>query len=245
MPPVLLTTAYFPPIEYLAAMAAGFTLSADGVKPSIVYLEACENYQKQTWRNRCCFYAESGPQYLTYPVVHENGTHRLPIKAIKVDYSLPWVRQHQRAIVSAYRTSAYFEYYQDELFSIMDSCPETLFELNTRILMFFIEKTGIYADIRETASYEKQAGVCEESGSPWASLGLTEDYGIDLRQVIHPKHSNDILSRLHLEKPYFQVFARKHGFVPYLSVMDLLFNEGPDSILYMKSASSLRLPVRI
>lgn len=245
MSPVLLTTAYFPPVEYLAAMAAGFTLSADGVKPSIVYLEACETYQKQSWRNRCCFYADSGPQYLTFPVVHENGTHKLPVKEIKVDYSLPWVRQHQRAIVSAYRTSAYFEYYQDELFSIMDSCPDTLFELNARILRFFIEKTGLSIDLRETSSYEKSSATCDSCGSPWESFPLTESYGVDLRTVIHPKRSNDILSRLHLEKPYFQVFARKHGFVPNLSVMDLLFNEGPDSILFLKSASSLRLPVRI
>lgn len=226
-------------------MAAGFTLSADGVKPSIVYLEACENYQKQSWRNRCCFYADSGPQYLTYPVVHENGTHKLPVKEIKVDYSLPWVRQHQRAIVSAYRTSAYFEYYQDELFSIMDSCPGTLFELNSRILRFFIEKTGLGIDLRETSSYEKSSCVCTDSSSPWKSLPMTGSYGIDLRQVIHPKRSNDILARLDLEKPYFQVFAQKHGFVPNLSAMDLLFNEGPDSILFLKSVSSLALPVRI
>ena len=242
---MLLAAAYFPPIEYFAAMAAGFTLSADRVNPSVVYVEACENYQKQSWRNRCGFYAESGIQYLNFPVRHHRDGSKVPIKEVLVDYSTPWVERHKRAIVSAYRTSAYFEYYQDELFSIMDSCPETLFELNTRILMFFIEKTGIYADLRETASYEKQEGVCEEPGSPWKSLGLTESYGIDLRQVIHPKHSNDILSRLQLEKPYFQVFARKHGFVPDLSIMDLLFNEGPDSILYLKSASSLRLPVRI
>lgn len=225
-------------------MAAGFTLSADGVKPSIVYLEACENYQKQSWRNRCCFYADSGPQSLTFPVVHENGTHKLPIKEIKVDYSLPWVRQHQRAIVSAYRTSAYFEYYQDELFAIMDSCPETLFELNTRILSFFIAKSGLYVDLRETTGYEKPVDICAVPESPWKSCPLTESYGVDLRDIVHPKRSNDILSRLDLEKPYFQVFARKHGFVPNLSIMDLLFNEGPDSILFLKSASSLRLPVR-
>lgn len=242
---ILLSTAYFPPVEYLAAMAAGFTLSADGVKPSIVYLEACENYQKQSWRNRCCFYAESGPQFLTFPVVHENGTHKLPVKEIKIDYSLPWVRQHQRAIVSAYRTSAYFEYYQDELFSIMDSCPETLFELNTRILRFFIEKSGLYVDLRETAGYEKSSALCAGTGSPWESYPLTESYGVDMRDIVHPKRRNDILSRLHLEKPYFQVFSRKHGFIPNLSIMDLLFNEGPDSILFLKSASSLGLPVRI
>lgn len=234
MQPILLTTAYFPPIEYFAAMAAGFTLSTDRVNPSIVYIEACENYQKQSWRNRCRFFSASGPQYLTVPVVHEGGTRRIPIREIRVDYSLPWVRQHQRAIVSAYRTSAYFEYYCDELFSIMDSCPETLFGLNMSIAEFFVEKIGMPVSLRITDRYETPVQMCRDESSPWLSMPVAGDYGTDLRAVLHPKRPNDIMERLGLGKPYFQVFSPKYGFVPNLSVMDLLFNEGPSSIVFLK-----------
>ena len=162
-------------------------------------------------------------QALSFPIVHEAGTHKLPISEIKVDYSTPWIQQHKRAIISAYRTSAYFEYYQDELFEILDSRPETLFELNLALIRFFIEKTGIKVDLRLTSDYSPQ--------------GLVEDASVrceDLREIIHPKRPNTLLASMDLEKPYFQVFARKYGFKSDLSVMDLLFNEGPDSILFLK-----------
>lgn len=193
------------------------------LSPSVVYIEACENYQKQSYRNRCRFYAADGVQALSFPIVHESGTHKLPISQIKVDYSTPWIQQHKRAIISAYRTSAYFEYYQDELFEILDRKPETLFDLNLALIRFFIEKTGIKVDLRLTSEF--------------SSEGLVEDGTVrceDLREVIHPKRPNTLLHSMDLEKPYFQVFVRKYGFKSDLSIMDLLFNEGPDSILYLK-----------
>ena len=222
--PKLLSTAYFPPVSYFAAMAEemeGLSNRMDGsssleLSPSIVYIEACENYQKQSYRNRCRFYAADGVQALSFPIVHEGGTHKLPISEIKVDYSTPWLQQHERAIVSAYRTSAYFEYYQDELFDILESRPERLLDLNMSILRFFIEKTGLSVDLRLTEDFSKE--------TLWD----------DLREVIHPKRPNTILADMGLEKPYFQVFSRKYGFKSDLSIMDLLFNEGPDSILYLK-----------
>lgn len=216
---MLLSTAYFPPVEYFAKIAEGFSLSPDSVEPSVIYIEACENYQKQSYRNRCRFYAENGVQNLTFPIIHENGTYSLPIREIKIDWSTPWMVQTQRAIASAYESSAYFDYYKDDLFAILDSHPGTLFEMNLSILRFFLDKTGIKADIRFT----------EEFTAPGSGI-----YGEDLREVIHPKRANTILEDLGLKKPYFQVFARKHGFISNLSIMDLLFNEGPDSILFLK-----------
>lgn len=109
---VLLSTAYFPPVQYFAAMAEEFTLSPDRVIPSIVYLEACENYQKQSYRNRCVIYSQSGEEALTFPVIHENGTHKIPIRDIRIDYRKDWVTQHLRAIASAYGTSAFFRILQ-------------------------------------------------------------------------------------------------------------------------------------
>ena len=198
------------------------------LSPSVIYIEAKENYQKQSYRNRCRFYAADGVQALSFPVIHEGGTHKLPIDRIKVDYSTPWLVQHQRAIVSAYRTSAYFEYYQDELFDVMDRRPERLIDLNMSILRFFLDKTGIAADLRLTEEYMP----ADVSGSVRVDGKVLCE---DLRERIHPKRHNDVLSELGLEKPYFQVFSQKYGFLSDLSVMDLLFNEGPDSILYLKN----------
>ena len=221
----LFTTAYFPPVSYFAAIAedmAGLSRKRgdDGsleLPPSVVYIEACENFQKQSYRNRCRFYAADGVQTLSFPILHDGGTHKQPVADIRIDYSKPWVLQHKRAIVSAYGMSAYFDYYKDELFAILDSQPEKLLDLNLALLRFFIEKIGLKVDLRLTEDYVKETD-CE-----------------DLREVIHPKKDNDVLRRLGLEKPYFQVFAQKYGFKSDLSVMDLLLNEGPDSILYLKN----------
>ena len=201
---MLLTTAYFPPIEYFALLA----------KYSVVYMEACENYQKQSWRNRCRILTANGPESLNVPVVHENGTFSLPIKKIRVEYTTPWVMRTERAIESAYSSSPFFIYYKDALFSILDSHPATLWELNRRIIDFFCSKIGISPDFRETVDY----------------LPAEEDY----RELIHPKRPNTIMRDLGMERPYWQVFRDKYGFVPGLSIMDLLFNEGPESICWLR-----------
>lgn len=197
------------------------------LSPSIVYIEACENFQKQSYRNRCHFYAADGVQSLSFPIVHEGGTHKLPISEIRIDWSKSWLLQHKRAIVSAYRASAYFEYYQDELFEILDRRHERLFDLNMDLIRFFVEKTGLAVDLRTTEEFSKD-GILTASDGTVVSCE-------DLRETIHPKRPNTILKDFEMEKPYFQVFAQKHGFQSDLSVMDLLFNEGPDSIIYLKN----------
>lgn len=195
-----LKIAYFPPVEYFALLA----------KYSSVYIEACENYQKQSYRNRCLIYAENGIQALNFPVIHENGTFSLPIKDIKVDYSTPWVRKTVKCIDSAYMSSAFYEYYRDEMVSILESEPETLWELDMSIIRFFMRKIGLTTNLLETPVFDK-------------------DY-----EEIHPKRPNNILKDLGVDKSYYQVFAQRHGFIPNLSVMDLLFNEGPASIDYLR-----------
>lgn len=218
---VLLTTAYFPPIEYLAAIAneCRFNPGMTEVEPAVVYIEACEHYVKQSWRNRCRFYAADGAQTLNFPVRHEDFGK--PISQMRIDWKTDWLTRHERAIISAYRTSPYFEYYQDELFAILDSRPELMLDFNTQILKFFLRKAGIPADIRFT--------------SEWEAVTIEGHKVTDLREAIHPKRPNSILKDLGLERPYWQVFSPKHGFIPGLSIMDLLFNEGPDSICYLKN----------
>ena len=199
--------------------------------PSVTYIEGCENFQKQSYRNRCLFSAADGIQSLSFPILHEGGTHKQPISEIRIDWSRNWAAQHKKAIISAYGTSAYFEFYQDELFGILDSRPDRLFDLNMELLRFFLDKTGIATELRITSDYSKDGIVTDTDGSPLQCE--------DLREKIHPKRPNTLLRDYGLEKPYFQVFAQKHGFHYDLSIMDLLFNEGPDSILLLKSLRSL------
>ena len=237
--PKLFTTAYLPPVSYIAAIAEemeGLSNRTDGASsleltPSVIYIEASENYQKQSFRNRCRFYAADGVQDLNIPVIHEGGTHKLPVSEIRIDWSKPWFQQHERAIISAYRTSAYFEFYMDEFFAIYAGKPEKLIDLNTSLLRFLLDKTGIAAEIRFTSEYSRDGIILPASGDNPAK----EIHCTDLREVIHPKRPNSILAELGLEKPYFQVFAQKHGFQSDLSSIDLLFNEGPDSVVYLKN----------
>lgn len=180
-------------MEYLALLA----------RYSSVYVEACENYQKQSWRNRCRIAAADGAQDLHFPVRHRGGSFSLPIREIEVDYSTPWVVKAERCIETAYRSSAYFDYYRDPFFAILDARPRTLWELDLRILHFLLEKFGLRTELIPTERFAPEH--------------------VD----IHPKRPNTILRDLGLERPYYQVFADRHGFIPGLSAMDLLFNEGP------------------
>lgn len=215
---MLLSTAYFPPVSWFAALASEFTLSAseDGVSLFPVHIEACESYVKQTWRNRCTILSANGPLSLSFPVVH-NGEDS--IAGVRVDYSVPWVAKTEKAVESAYDSSPFFEYYRDGIFGILESRPQTLWELNLRLIRHFVERMGLPVRLVPT----------EEFTVPGACAGT------DHRYDITPKRPDTILASLGLEKPYYQVFAQKYGFTPNLSIMDLLFNMGPESILYIKN----------
>lgn len=192
---MILSTAYFPPTEFFAILA----------KNSVVFLEACEHYCKQSWRNRCRILSANGTLDLRVPVVHGEDLFHTEISRVRVDYSTPWTAQTEYAIESAYFSSPFFIYYRDELFAILDSRPETLWELNLHLIEFFCRKIGIRPELRETVTYQ----------------GPTVE--------IHPKKAS-----AYEGVPYWQVFKEKFGFVPNLSIMDLLFNEGPESICYLK-----------
>ena len=177
-----------------------------------------------------------------------------------MDYSTPWVLRTERAIESAYYSSPFFIYYRDALFAILDSRPETLWELNRRIIDFFCGKIGIAPQIHETIAFAPAGGHIPSEPVTAAPSSLPSVDGPlpftmpraaclsegmcppaamadDYRSVIHPKRPNTIMRDLGLERPYWQVFRDKFGFVPGLSIMDLLFNEGPESICWLRRTS--------
>ena len=216
---MLLTSAYFPPLAWFALAARDLTLSPDSVLPSHVLLEACENYQKQSYRNRCYILAGDGIQMLQVPVVHcsrgEGASSPLPIMDVRVDYSTPWLVRTERALDAAYETSAWYEYYRDELFALMERQPEKLWDWNLALIRWCLDRCGIACELQPTTDF--------------AAPGSVPD---DYRYVIHPKHPDSILHDLGLDRPYYQVFRdRMGGFTPGLSILDLLFNEGPDSLM--------------
>ena len=217
---MLLSTAYFPPLSWLALAARDFR---PGFSPAVIGLEACENYQKQSYRNRCYILAGDGPQMLQVPVKHGKGEVPLNIQNVLVDYSTPWVVRTERALDTAYEMAAYYEYYRDDVFAVLNAQPETLWELNLSTIRLLLEKTGIACTLSPTSAF--------------AAPGSEPD---DYRNVIHPKHPDTVLEVLGLERPYYQVFQdRLDGFTPRLSALDLLFNEGPDSILWLKKLSTI------
>ena len=186
----VVTTAYFPPVEYFMAEAGELKV------------EDSESYVKQSYRNRCRIYACDGVLSLTVPVSAADGGKG--IRDMRIDYSKPWLQQHERALISAYRTSAFFEYYQDELFAILESRPQTLFELNTALTVKLLELLGLRCRVSV----------------------------LDLREAIHPKKTVPEMFRNRF-KPYYQVFYEKFGFIPGLSALDLLFNEGPNALSFL------------
>ena len=195
-----LSTAWFPPVEYFAILAQYRT----------VFVEACESYRKQTWRNRCRILTANGPMDLRVPVQHDGA--RL-ITDIRIDWSTDWLRQNLYAIDSAYYSSPFFVYYRDELFALLERRREKLWDMNTDVTEFFCRKIGIAPELVPTTGFE---------------LHPEEDF----RDTFSPKRPCPGGVR-----PYWQVFREKFGFVPGLSVMDLLFNEGPESLAYLVSAS--------
>ena len=220
----LLSTAYLPSIEYFAAIA-------NSRKAEI---ESGEMYQKQSYRTRCHINGANGLLVLTLPVLRsaakeqESSSHKLPTAELLIDYSQPWLMQHKRALEAAYMSSPFFEYYMDDLYQILDSGETSLLKMNTNLTLKIAELIGIETPITLT-----DGNFILPHSAELAEKGIT-----DLRESIHPKKPAQLLQQLQLNKPYWQVFTNKQGFVPNLSVLDLLFNEGPNSISYLESQSN-------
>ena len=188
-------TAYLPSIEYVSLF----------LKTENASIELFETYQKQSCRTRTNVMTANGIQTLTIPVIKTNGNHTLT-KDIEISYKESWQQIHLRCLESAYRKSAYFDYYFPYFEKIYKQKFNTLVELNDFCLKTILKILKVKKDYSFTTDFEK---IINEN-----------DYRISLS-----KGTNKIEI-----KPYYQVFADRHGFIPNLSIIDLLFNEGPNSI---------------
>ncbi|MDR2359362.1 MAG: WbqC family protein [Prevotellaceae bacterium] len=206
--PVKLSTAYWAPVQYYAKL----------VSTTAVLLEQHEHYVKQTYRNRCRIAGANGVQSLTVPVVKRHG-EKMPIREVRIDYSEAWQRRHWRAIETAYRSSPFFAYYADDIRPFYEKKETFLFDLNEKILQTTCELTGVETAIGYTAQF------CPPDGHP-----------ADCRYSITPKISCATGAGFYLQT-YYQVFAHLHSFLPDLSILDLLCNEGPNSLEKLRTKS--------
>ena len=245
---LLLSTAYLPPVDWFAAVASDASLAGE-ISPASVVLEACEHYRKQTWRNRCAILAASGKENLLIPIVHAAGeasadgaaapvdrnVSHIPIRDVRIDYSVDWVRAHEKAIASAYGTSAYFEYYKDELFALLESGESGLYVFNRRLIDWLLAKLHLPACVVDSREFVRpESGNFADPEPGPSSRGVRPASGcvpLDLRERLHPKKA----PLYHCGRPYYQVFSAQYGIVEGLSVVDLLFNEGPDSLSVLAS----------
>lgn len=204
----LFSTAYFPPISYVAAMLD---------KP-VVVVEQYETFPKQTYRNRAVVATANGLLPLSVPVIRTNGNHTYT-KDMDICYNENWAAKHWRAIESAYNSSPYFLYYKDDVEAILNKKHRTLLELNMDILAFVFKKLKVAKDIMLSTDF-----VLAED------VATIEDY----RNRFSPKNKEIIQL-----PPYDQVFEDRYGFQQDLSILDLLFNMGPDSLGYLKEVHKI------
>jgi len=170
-----------------------------------VFIEVHETYPKQTYRNRCEIYSANGKLALTVPVIKPQGNHT-KTKDITISDHQNWQIIHWRAIESAYAKSPFFMYYCDDLKPFFEMPAANLVHHNLLLLNKVNELIDLKIQIKFTENYEK---------NPTAKA--------DYRDIMTPKKPFSLFPL----KPYYQVFETRYGFLPGLSILDLLFNEGP------------------
>lgn len=197
---VLLHPTYFPSISHCIAI----------VKANKLIFEVNDTYQKQTYRNRANIYSSNGKLSLTVPVIFSQKNRQL-YRDIKIHNEEKWQLLHWKSLLSAYRTSPFFEYYQDDLAPLFHTKQEYLMEFNFKCLETIFECLQLDIEFSKTKVFEKE-----------------------------PKNSIDYryLTNVRKEKTYnfseyIQVFSDKHGYISNLSILDLLFNEGPNALSYL------------
>ncbi|MCQ2279497.1 MAG: WbqC family protein [Bacteroidales bacterium] len=192
---IVLSTAYLPNIEYFAFIS----------KSEVFFMEGCESFQKQPFRNRTNILTASGVQPLLLPT--RPDPERMCIKDVRIDYKCDWQLKHWRAIETAYSGTPYFLYYKDFLYPFFSQKYEFLFDYNLELTATLMKLLKIKKVPVLTETFEKEYSEIT-----------------DLRNEIHPKRESLLGSA-----PYSQVFEDRIPFTDNLSVIDLLFNIGPEA----------------
>lgn len=195
MSTVLLSTAYLPNLNYLSQV----------MQHDTIIIEQHENFVKQTYRNRCDIVTANGKLSLSIPLIKQADKELISNK--KISYAEDWQKQHWRTIVSAYKNSPYFEFFEDEFKPFYEKQFEYLLDYNTQLLQTVLHILRIKKQIEFTQTFE-----------------------LNSTQVIDFRNLSDIEKTNMNAKPYYQVFADKLGFTPNLSCLDALFNVGLNTI---------------
>lgn len=202
---ILLSTAYFAPIEWYWQMCHA----------ERCMVEHYDNFQKQTYRNRCRIATEAGVQDLVIPIEREHGQKTL-MRDIRISDHGAWRRQHWNAICSAYGESAFFDYLADDLHPFYERRYEFLVDFNADLCRTICNMIDIKPSFEYTSHY---------IADPLAE-GLT-----DYRNFIRPKHPQPTAG--FKPRPYYQVYSEKTGFLPNLSILDLVMNLGHEAVMYL------------
>ena len=200
---LLIHPSYFPSISHCVAMA----------QSEKIVFEMEDNVQKQTNRNRTQIYSPNGIQLLNIPVKHSKETHQ-KTKEIKIENDFNWQKQHFKSLEAAYRTSPFFEFFEDEILPIFEKKHHFLMDLNFETMEFVSKCMRMKLDYETTTEYFHEVDT--------TAL-------LDFRALVDGKKDQSQF------ESYTQVFDDKHGFLNNLSVLDLLFNEGKYALDYLKS----------
>ena len=206
MTTALLSSTYFGPIQWYQKLN----------RYDHCMIEQHDNFIKQTYRNRCVIPTTNGLQSLSIPVttVADSPISKTPMKDIRISDHGNWRHIHWNALTSTYGESPFFEYYQDDIRPFFERRWEFLIDFNMEIM----QKMNELLDIRPMIS------LTDEFVSPASDV-------IYFRDVIRPKHPGNDAD--FSPKRYYQVYQQKFDFQPNMSILDLLFNEGNESVLYL------------
>jgi hypothetical protein len=200
MKKILIHPSYFPSISHFVAIA----------QADLVTFEMEDHFQKQTNRNRMYVYSPNGIQLLNIPVKHSTEPHQ-KIKEVRLETAFDWQKQHFKSLEAAYRTSPFFEYFEDDIRIIFEKKHTFLMDLNLETMALVSKCLGLEFDYNETEEYFH-----------------TVTDKVDYRGLVNGKKD---LSNF---DSYTQVFGDKHGYINNLSILDLLFNEGRYALDYLK-----------
>lgn len=198
---ILIHPTYFPSVAHFAAM----------LQASHITFEVEDNFQKQTNRNRTYIYSPNGKQLLNIPIKHSGNIPHQKLKEIQIDYSENWQKQHYKSLEMAYRSSPFFEYFEDDLLPLFENKTKFLIDYNFEVFEVLQSCLGTNLEFDKTTEFIKKP----------------EDIK-DFRYLVDGKRM------INQFEPYTQVFEEKHGFLTDLSVLDLLFNEGRYAVDYLK-----------